>query len=54
MQLCAREGHASQVCIWSGRKAYLPGGGLSGGRLDVGGGLSGGGLEAVGGLQKTA
>ena len=54
MQLCARQAHASQVCIRSGRAAYLSGGGLSGGGLDVGGGLSGGGLEAGGGLQKTA
>ena len=49
-------GKAMQVRgrIRSGKAAYLSGGGLSGGGLDVGGGLSGGGVKTGGGLQVNA
>ena len=33
MKLCVRQRHASQICVLSGRAAYLLGGGLSGGGL---------------------
>ena len=54
IEQCARPGHASPVCVGSGRATYLSGAGLSGGGRDVVGGLSGGGLEAGGGLQVEA
>ena len=50
----ARQGQVSSYASGPGRAAYLSGGGLSGGGLDVGGGLSGGGLTAGGGLQMEA
>ena len=54
MELCARQGHWSEVRIRYGRAAHLSGGGESGGGLEAGGGLAGGGLEDGGGLQMKA
>ena len=54
IELCVMQCRAHETCILSSKAAYLLGGGLSGGGLDVGGGLSGGELESGGGLQMEA